>query len=88
MSYSFMIKSIKYYLFISLLLCAFYLEQCLSEKMVMNEGGFGYCAPYNGKVCKSHITSTQVWYSRVSEFPYRMTFLLFARQTRMLINEK
>lgn len=26
----------------------------------------GYCAPYNGKVCKSHITTSQVWYSRVS----------------------
>lgn len=26
----------------------------------------GYCAPYNGKVCKSYITSSQVWYSRVS----------------------
>lgn len=26
----------------------------------------GYCAPYNGKVCKSHVTSSQVWYSRVS----------------------
>jgi hypothetical protein len=23
----------------------------------------GYCAPYNGKICKSYIT-TQVWYSR------------------------
>lgn len=26
----------------------------------------GYCAPYHGKVCKSFITSTQVWYSNVS----------------------
>lgn len=26
----------------------------------------GYCAPYNGRVCKSYITS-QVWYSRVSD---------------------
>lgn len=24
----------------------------------------GYCAPYNGKVCKSFISSGQVWYSR------------------------
>ena len=24
----------------------------------------GYCAPYNGKVCKSFINSRQVWYSR------------------------
>lgn len=24
----------------------------------------GYCAPYNGKVCKSFIGSRQVWYSR------------------------
>lgn len=24
----------------------------------------GYCAPYNGKVCKRFITSNQVWYSR------------------------
>lgn len=26
----------------------------------------GYCAPYHGKVCKSYITSPQVWYSNVS----------------------
>lgn len=26
----------------------------------------GYCAPYHGKVCKSFITSSQVWYSNVS----------------------
>lgn len=25
----------------------------------------GYCAPYHGKVCKSYITSPQVWYSNV-----------------------
>lgn len=24
----------------------------------------GYCAPYNGKVCKSFVNSRQVWYSR------------------------
>ena len=24
----------------------------------------GYCAPYNGKVCKSFIRTSQVWYSR------------------------
>jgi len=24
----------------------------------------GYCAPYNGKICKSYITSGQVWYSQ------------------------
>lgn len=24
----------------------------------------GYCAPYNGKICKSFISSGQVWYSR------------------------
>ena len=24
----------------------------------------GYCAPYNGKVCKAFINSRQVWYSR------------------------
>lgn len=24
----------------------------------------GYCAPYNGKVCKRFISSSQVWYSR------------------------
>ena len=24
----------------------------------------GYCAPYNGKVCKRFINSRQVWYSR------------------------
>lgn len=30
----------------------------------------GYCAPYHGKVCKSFITSSQVWYSNVSvRFP-------------------
>lgn len=33
-----------------------------------NEAGdepeVGYCAPYNGKVCKSFISSSQVWYSR------------------------
>lgn len=23
----------------------------------------GYCAPYNGKVCKSNVVSTQVWYT-------------------------
>lgn len=28
----------------------------------------GYCAPYHGKVCKSFITSSQVWYSNVSVF--------------------
>lgn len=27
----------------------------------------GYCAPYHGKVCKSFITSTQVWYNKVSK---------------------
>lgn len=26
----------------------------------------GYCAPYHGKVCKSYIKSSQVWYSNVS----------------------
>lgn len=26
----------------------------------------GYCAPYHGKVCKSYITTGQVWYSNVS----------------------
>lgn len=26
----------------------------------------GYCAPYHGTVCKSFITSNQVWYSNVS----------------------
>lgn len=26
----------------------------------------GYCAPYHGSVCKSFITSNQVWYSNVS----------------------
>lgn len=25
-----------------------------------------YCAPYNGKICKSFITTGQVWYSNVS----------------------
>lgn len=30
----------------------------------------GYCAPYHGKVCKSFITSSQVWYSNVSVFLY------------------
>lgn len=29
-----------------------------------NDNEEGYCAPYNGKVCKSFITSGQVWYSR------------------------
>lgn len=32
-----------------------------------SENEEGYCAPYNGKVCKSYITSSQVWYSRVSD---------------------
>lgn len=27
----------------------------------------GYCAPYNGKVCKSFINSAQVWYSSSSD---------------------
>lgn len=27
----------------------------------------GYCAPYHGKVCKSYITTGQVWYSNVSD---------------------
>lgn len=30
-----------------------------------NEHTVGYCAPYHGKVCKSYITSTQVWYNKV-----------------------
>lgn len=25
----------------------------------------GYCAPYNGKVCKQFISSSQVWYSKL-----------------------
>lgn len=24
----------------------------------------GYCAPYNGKICKAHISGVQVWYPR------------------------
>lgn len=28
----------------------------------------GYCAPYHGRVCKSFITSSQVWYSNVSVY--------------------
>lgn len=24
----------------------------------------GYCAPYNGKICKSFVSSNQVWYSK------------------------
>lgn len=35
------------------------LEVCLAQPKQQN----GYCAPYNGKVCKSFI-NTQVWYSR------------------------
>lgn len=31
-----------------------------------NDYAVGYCAPYHGKVCKSFITSTQVWYNKVS----------------------
>lgn len=30
----------------------------------------GYCAPYHGKVCKSFITASQVWYSNVSVFSH------------------
>lgn len=33
----------------------------------------GYCAPYHGKVCKSFITSSQVWYSNVSVFAHSYT---------------
>lgn len=34
----------------------------------------GYCAPYNGRVCKSFITTSQVWYSRVSKATLRSYF--------------
>lgn len=30
----------------------------------------GYCAPYNGRVCKSFITSRQVFYSRNDQLDY------------------
>lgn len=35
----------------------------------------GYCAPYHGKVCRSFITSAQVWYSNVSVTGFN--FVLF-----------
>lgn len=35
--------------------------------VIGNEYVVGYCAPYHGKVCKSFITSTQVWYNKVSQ---------------------
>lgn len=35
----------------------------LTSSMVESEEGF--CAPYNGKVCRSFMRSGQVWFSRV-----------------------
>lgn len=34
----------------------------------------GYCAPYHGTVCKSFVSSSQVWYSNVSN-----RFMLFMK---------
>lgn len=39
----------------------FLINVCLINLARFEE--LGYCAPYNGKICKSHISGMQVWYS-------------------------
>lgn len=45
----------------TIFLCFFWICYC-NGKNVPEE--LGYCAPYNGKVCKSFISSVQVWFSK------------------------
>lgn len=52
---------------ILLVICFDYTE-CDAHLSKSNDGTtelIGYCAPYHGKVCKSYITTGQVWYSNV-----------------------
>lgn len=36
----------------------------------------GYCAPYHGKVCKSYVSYSQVWYSNVCCYIESKMFLM------------
>lgn len=40
---------------------------CVNNSANTQAGDYddGYCAPYNGKVCKQFISSSQVWYSKL-----------------------
>lgn len=40
---------------------------CVNNSANSQAGDYddGYCAPYNGKVCKQFISSSQVWYSKL-----------------------
>lgn len=51
-------KSILYLL----ILCCF-VNKSIGNDNFIDGDEEGYCAPYNGRVCKSNVASTQVWYS-------------------------
>lgn len=59
------IEHIKYfYVFVLIIFIRLNTSSCSSALKDNYDNEEGYCAPYNGKVCKSFITGGQVWYSR------------------------